>query len=52
MYVLSGEVDLTVGEEKTRLTEKEALRFNSGLDHHLSNPGDREAELLVILYLP
>jgi len=52
VYVISGEVDLTVGEEKTRLTEKEALRFNSDLDHHLSNPGDKEAELLVILYLP
>lgn len=52
VYVLAGEVDLTVGEEKTRLAEKQALRFNSGLDHHLSNPGDREAELLVILYLP
>ena len=52
VYVLSGEVELTVEDEKTRLTEKDAFRFNSGLDHYLSNPGDKEAELLVILYLP
>jgi quercetin dioxygenase-like cupin family protein len=52
IYVLSGEVEVTVDEEKTMLAEKESLRFNSNLDHHLSNPGDTEAELLVILYLP
>jgi quercetin dioxygenase-like cupin family protein len=52
VYVLSGEVEVTVDQEKTRLAEKESLRFNSNLDHHLSNPGDGETELLVILYLP
>ena len=52
VYVLSGEVDLTVDEETTKLSEKESLRFNSNLDHHLSNPGENETELLVILYLP
>jgi transcriptional regulator with XRE-family HTH domain len=52
VYVLSGEVEVTVDEEKTTLVEKQSFRFNSNLDHHLSNPGDGEAELLVILYLP
>ena len=52
VYVLSGEVEVTVDEEETMLVKKESLRFNSNLDHHLSNPGDGEAELLVILYLP
>ncbi len=52
VYVLSGEVEVTVDQKKNRLVEKETLRFNSNLDHHLSNPGDRETELLVILYLP
>ena len=52
VFVLSGEVELSVGQEKKRLTEKESLRFNSNMDHHLSNPGDRETELLVILYIP
>ena len=52
IYVLSGEVEVIVNEEKTVLSEKESIRFNSNLDHYLSNPGNRETELLVILYLP
>ena len=52
IYVLSGEVILTVEQDKTRLAKRESLRFNANLDHHLSNPGDKEAELLVILYVP
>jgi len=52
IYVLSGEVEIAVDQEKTRLAEKESLRFNSNLDHHLSNPGEGESELLVMLYLP
>ena len=52
VYVLSGEVEVTVDQKKTRLAKKESLRFNSNIDHHLSNPGDKEAELLVILYIP
>ena len=52
VYVLSGEVEITVDQEKSRLAERECLRFNSNLDHHLSNLGDGESELLVILYLP
>jgi len=52
VYVLSGELELTVDQEKRRLGKRESLRFNSNLDHHLSNPGDEETELLVILYVP
>ena len=52
IYVLSGELELTVDKEKRRLGKKESLRFNSNLDHHLSNPGGEETELLVILYIP
>jgi len=52
VYVLAGEAEITVEGRKTRLSKKESLRFNSNLDHHLSNPGSEEAELLVILYVP
>lgn len=52
VYVLSGEAEVTVGKEKKKLAAKDSLRFNSNRDHHLSNPGARPAELLVILYLP
>jgi electron transfer flavoprotein alpha subunit len=52
VYVLSGEVELTVDQEKTVLKERESLRFNSAFDHHLSNSGAKEAELLITLYVP
>lgn len=52
VYVVSGEVELTVDKDKRRLAEKESHRFNSNLDHSLSNPSDKETELLVILYVP
>jgi transcriptional regulator with XRE-family HTH domain len=52
VYVLTGEAEITVEGKKTRLSQKESLRFNSNLDHHLSNPGETESELLVILYVP
>jgi len=52
VYVVSGEVELLVDKEKHRLDTKQSHRFNSNVDHHLSNPGDEAAELLVILYVP
>jgi len=52
VYVLSGEAEVTVDQEKIKLTEKESFRFNSNVDHHLSNPSDGVTELLVILYVP
>jgi len=52
VYVVSGEVELLVDKEKHLLGEKESHRFNANVDHHLSNPGDETAELLVILYVP
>ncbi len=52
VYVVSGEVEITVEKEKKRLAEKESLRFNAYLDHHLANPGEKECELLVVLYVP
>ncbi len=52
VYVVSGEVEITVDKDRRRLCKKESLRFNAYLDHHLSNPGDKECELLVVLYIP
>ena len=52
VYVVSGEVTLLVDKEKHRLSQKESYRFNANVDHHLSNPGEVDAELLVILYVP
>ena len=52
VFVVSGEVDLTLDGRCLKLMAKESFRFDSSVSHELSNPGSREAELLVVLYLP
>jgi len=52
VYVVSGEVALKVDQDILRLKRKQFHQFNSNLDHHLSNPGSKPAELLVILHVP
>lgn len=52
VYVLSGEVIVTVGENQNHLAEGESLHFNSMISHHMANPSDQETKLLVILYTP
>jgi transcriptional regulator with XRE-family HTH domain len=52
VYVLSGKLEITVEKDRRRLKERESLRFNSNLIHSLSNPGDKDTELLVVLYVP
>ena len=52
VYVLSGQVVLTVGENSRQLAEGECHHFNSAVPHHMANPGEAETKLLVILYVP
>ncbi len=52
IYVLNGEIEVTVGENKTTLNPDECVHFNSSLIHKLRNISERKAELLVILYTP
>ncbi len=51
-YVLSGVMEYTVGENVTRLEPGNSLHFNSNIPHNLTNVGDEEAHLIVILYTP
>jgi len=51
-YVLSGEVDVTVGEHVNHLKQGDALHFNSGIRHNLKNTCDQTAKLLVVIYTP
>jgi len=51
-YVLSGKVEVTVGENKNILGPGECLHFNSSIVHKLRNIGSEKAELLVVLYTP
>jgi len=52
MHVLAGKVDVTVGENKYRLSKGKSLHFNSAIPHMLRNPGDVKTELIVVLYTP
>lgn len=52
VYVLSGKVEVTVGEHVNSLKKGESLHFNSGIQHKLKNIGKNDAELLVVLYVP
>lgn len=52
VYVLSGSIEVTVGEHVNHLEQGDSLHFNSGLRHLLRNPGDQTALLLVVVYTP
>ncbi|MCP4352796.1 MAG: cupin domain-containing protein [Desulfobacterales bacterium] len=52
VYVLSGEVEVIVGEHVNTLAKDESLHFNSGIKHKLKNIGKETAELLVVIYGP
>lgn len=52
VYVLSGSMEVTVGDHVNKLGPGDSLHFNSGIPHHLKNTGDTTAELLVVVYTP
>ena len=52
VYVLAGQIEVTVGEHVNRLKEGESLHFNSGVRHKLRNIGNNKADLLVVIYTP
>lgn len=52
VFVLTGKVEITVGEHVNRLKKGESLHFNSGINHNLSNVGKEKSELLVVIYGP
>jgi transcriptional regulator with XRE-family HTH domain len=52
VYVLKGGIEVTVGEHVNRLEEGQSLHFNSGIQHHMRNNGEVDAELLVVVYHP
>lgn len=52
VYVLSGKVEIIVGDNINTLSKDDSLHFNSGIKHQLKNVGDETAELLVVIYGP
>lgn len=51
-YVLSGHVEVSVGDHVNRLGPGDSLHFNSGIRHMLRNVGDEDALLIVVIYNP
>ena len=52
IYVLDGEIEVMVGENKNILNPGGSIHFNSSITHKLRNISELKAELLVILYTP
>lgn len=48
-YVISGRVELTVGEQTAVLEEGDSFQFRSDVPHHVFNGSDAEAKLLWIM---
>jgi len=52
VYVLTGKIEVVVGEHVNVLEDGDSLHFNSGIRHQLRNISDETAELLVVIYSP
>ncbi len=52
VYVLSGQVEVQVGEHVNVLKPGGSLHFNSAVQHDLRNTGEKDAELIVVVYAP
>ncbi|NNF97939.1 MAG: helix-turn-helix transcriptional regulator [Desulfobacteraceae bacterium] len=50
VYVLSGTIEVMVGDHVNKLKKSESLHFNSGIRHKMKNIGKTSAELLVVIY--
>ncbi len=50
IYVLTGRIEVTVGEHVNKLGKDDSLHFNSGIPHNLKNIGRETAELIVVIY--
>ena len=50
VYVLSGKIEVIVGDHVNKLKKDDSLHFNSGIKHMLRNVGNKNAELIVVIY--
>jgi quercetin dioxygenase-like cupin family protein len=52
VYVLSGRMEIIVGDHVNKLNTGDSLHFNSGIQHMMRNVGETAAEMLVVVYGP
>ncbi|MCB1431231.1 MAG: helix-turn-helix transcriptional regulator [Alphaproteobacteria bacterium] len=51
LYVLGGELDVTAGNDTTRVKQGETLRFRGDLPHRIVNAGEGDAHATMVLVL-
>jgi electron transfer flavoprotein alpha subunit/transcriptional regulator with XRE-family HTH domain len=52
IFVLEGDLELTLGAKAHHLKSRESIRFNSDIPHKLKNFSDETTRCLVVLYTP
>ena len=52
VYILSGSMEIIVGDHVNRLKTGDSLHFNSGIQHMMRNIGKEKSEMLVVIYGP
>lgn len=52
VYILSGSMEIIVGDHVNRLKSGDSLHFNSGIRHMMRNTGKEKSEMLVVIYGP
>jgi quercetin dioxygenase-like cupin family protein len=52
VYVLTGKIEIVVGEHVNRLKSGDSLHFNSGIRHQMRNLSNQTAEMIVVVYSP
>jgi transcriptional regulator with XRE-family HTH domain len=52
VFVLSGKVELIVGDHRNTLSKGESLHFNSVIPHKIRNLSEKISELIVAIYTP
>jgi quercetin dioxygenase-like cupin family protein len=52
IYVLKGEMEITLGNRVTLLKQGESIHFDSETKHKLRNLSDERCDLIVTLYTP
>jgi transcriptional regulator with XRE-family HTH domain len=50
IFVLEGEIEVLLGEEKELLSPEDSIYYDSSLPHRVRSAGDRNARIVAVLY--
>lgn len=52
IYVLSGEIEVSYGQERYRLSEGDSIYYDSVVPHDVHGVGNGSARILAVVYTP